>query len=160
MPRCHSAASLTHFLLCSGTYQVSVTSFPALTGELPPRGHCLNLAAAERRLWPCSYVDKKQSLPCIHPASSRVSASISSIHLVHPSVQYRAVNLVLKLITFYRLLGKRSNTNKSPVIPLKCRAGPSVLSMGVSAASHCSTWQGVVWLQGSDHTAWMVRGHR
>lgn len=83
---------------------------------------------------------------------------IFCIHQVHPSVQDRTVSLVSKLITFYRLLGKRSNTNKSPVIPLKCGAGPSVLSMEVSAANLHSAWQEVVWLQGSEHTAWAVRG--
>ena len=80
----------------------------------------------------------------MHPASSRASVKISCTHRVHPSAQYRAVSLVSKLITFYRLLGKRSNTNKSPVIPLKCGAGPSVLSMEVSAASHRSPGRGGV----------------
>lgn len=42
-PRCPSAASLTHILLCFGPSQVSVTSVLTLSENCYPSGHCLGL---------------------------------------------------------------------------------------------------------------------
>lgn len=60
-PQCHSAVSLTHILLFLGGFTGICDPPTPWLENCYPSGHCLNLAAADRKLWPCSYVGRSKA---------------------------------------------------------------------------------------------------